>query len=301
MADIFYDSTDGLKLYARDYGSTDAPLTVLCMHGLTRNHKDFEPMIARLGDQYRYISVDVRGRGRSDRVSDSSLYNPMQYAHDMVALLDHLALDQVVLIGTSMGGLMSMLLMEMIPDRVLGVLLNDIGPVPNQAGLIRISEYATKTPIYADWQAAADAIAKTQSVAYQDYTFSDWEAFARRTCRRQDDGTIVPDFDPGIMDAFSIESPSRIIKFNMWRLFGKLKRCPLLILRGESSDILTHKMAERMRRRHCGSRLVSIPRRGHAPMLDEPEAIAAIGRFLDQISSSESERSRQSASNGVQL
>lgn len=258
-------------------------------------------MIARLGDQYRYISVDVRGRGRSDRVSDSSLYNPMQYAHDMVALLDHLALDQVVLIGTSMGGLMSMLLMEMIPDRVAGVVLNDIGPVPNQAGLIRISEYATKTPIYADWQAAGEAIAKTQSVAYQDYTASDWDAFARRTCRRQEDGTIVPDFDPSIMDAFSIASPSRMMKFNMWRLFGRLKRRPLLILRGESSDILTHKMAERMRRRHRGSRLVSIPQRGHAPMLDEPTAIAAIGRFLDHVSSSETASLNPSASNLVQL
>ena len=258
-------------------------------------------MIARLGDHYRYISVDVRGRGRSDRVSDSSLYNPMQYAQDMIALLDHLALDQVVLIGTSMGGLMAMLLMQMIPDRVAGVVLNDIGPVPNEAGLIRISEYATKTPIYTDWQAAANAIAATQSIAYQDYNGSDWEAFARRTCRRQDDGTIIPDFDPSIMDAFSIGSPSRMTKFNMWRLFGKLKRRPLLILRGESSDILTHNMAERMRRRHRGSRLVSIPRRGHAPMLDEPTAIAAIGRFLDHVSSTESAKSNPGASNVVQL
>nr|WP_070961616.1 alpha/beta hydrolase [Hyphomonas sp. Mor2] len=280
--DIFYRSGDELTLYARAYGDPDAPLAALCMHGLTRNHKDFEPMIAALGHQHRYISVDVRGRGRSNRCDDSSLYNPAQYADDMIALLDHLGLARVVLIGTSMGGLMSMLLMDRIPERIAGVILNDIGPIPDPSGLARISAYATKTPVYTDWSAAAVAIAETQNVAYQDYTSADWEAFAHRTCRREEDGTIVPDYDPKIMDQFSIEPPSRMMKFAMWRLFGKLKSRPLLILRGEDSDILTSKMAARMHRRHRGSHLVYIPRRGHAPMLDEPSAVEAISDFLSR-------------------
>jgi pimeloyl-ACP methyl ester carboxylesterase len=281
--DIYYRSGDDLTLYARAYGDPDAPLTALCMHGLTRNHKDFEPMIAALGDQYRYISVDVRGRGRSDRSDDPRRYNPAQYADDMVALLNHLSLGRVVLIGTSMGGLMSMLLVDKIPERIAGVILNDIGPIPDPSGLVRISAYATKTPVYADWQAAALAIADTQNVAYHDYTQSDWEAFARRTCRQEQDGTIVPDYDPKIMDQFSIDPPGWTMKFAMWRLFGKLKSRPLLILRGEDSDILSSKMASRMRKRHRNSSLVNIPRRGHAPMLDEPTAIDAITNFLGRI------------------
>lgn len=278
--DIFYTSGDGLNLFARTYGHPDAPLTALCMHGLTRNHKDFEPMIAQLGDRCRYISVDVRGRGRSDRAEDPALYNPVQYADDMIALLDHLNLNRVVLIGTSMGGLMSMLLMDKIPDRVSGVVLNDIGPIPDQTGLKRISAYATNVPVYSDWDAAAAKIASTQAVAYQNYSAADWAAFAQRTCRQRDDGMIVPDYDPKIMDAFSLTSPSWTMRFAMWRLYGKLKSRPLLIVRGEHSDILTSSMAARMHKRHRGSHLVTIPKRGHAPMLDEPEAIDALATFL---------------------
>ncbi len=282
--DVFYKSTDGLTLYARTYGDPDAPLKILCMHGLTRNHKDFEPMIAKLEDQHCYISVDVRGRGRSDRSEDSSRYTPVQYADDMIALLDHMQVDRVALIGTSMGGLMAMLLMKKIPDRIAGVVLNDVGPVPDPSGLARILEYATKSPVYADWNAAIEAIAETQGVAFPNYDFADWEAFAQRTCLQRDDGMVVPDYDPGIRDAFSIKSPGWLTKFLMWRLFGKLKARPLLILRGEHSDILSAKMADRMQRRHPRSQLVTVPNRGHAPMLDEPVAIDALARFLSSLS-----------------
>jgi pimeloyl-ACP methyl ester carboxylesterase len=281
--DIYYTSADGLTLYARAYGNPDAPLTALCMHGLTRNHKDFEPMIAELGDRYRYISVDVRGRGQSDRADDPALYNPLQYAEDMIALLDHLGLQRVVLIGTSMGGLMSMLLMDKIPERVAGIVLNDIGPIPDQAGLKRISGYATNVPVFSDWDAAAKKFAETQSVAYQNFTDADWIDFAQRTCRQREDGMIVPDYDPKIMEAFSLASPSWKLRFGMWRLFGKLKSRPLLILRGEQSDILISSMANRMHKRHRDSRLVNIPQRGHAPMLDEPKAITALASFLGRI------------------
>ena len=282
-SDIYYTSADGLTLYARAYGDPDAPLTALCMHGLTRNHKDFEPMIAQLGDRYRYISVDVRGRGRSDKAGDSALYNPLQYADDMIALLNHLSLQRVVLIGTSMGGLMSMLLMDKIPERIVGIVLNDIGPIPDQTGLKRISEYATNVPVFDDWDAATKKVAATQAIAYRNYVEADWTAFAERTCRQREDGKIVPDYDPKIMDVFSLASPDWKMRFGMWRLYGKLKSRPLLILRGEHSDILTPSMANRMRKRHRDSRLVNIPQRGHAPMLDEPEAIDAIATFLGRI------------------
>lgn len=278
--DIFYTSQDGLRLYAKDYGDRKAPTPVLCMHGLTRNHKDFEPMISSLGDGHRFISVDVRGRGRSERAAEPEQYNPAQYAEDMIALLDHLGLNKVVLIGTSMGGLISMFLMKKAPDRVAGVILNDVGPVVERAGLERISEYASKRSVYADWAAAAQAIAETQRVAFPEYAHEDWMAFAARTYCEQDGGGIVPDFDPNIMNAFTAEPPSRFVKFAMWRLFGKLKSTPLLILRGESSDVFSEETANMMNRRHRNSRLVTVPGRGHAPMLDEAEALKAIVEFL---------------------
>ena len=121
--DIFYQSGDGLRLYAKSYGPTDADIAVLCMHGLTRNHKDFEPMIEAVGGPYRYIAVDVRGRGKSARDPNPENYSPVTYAQDMGALLDHLSIEKAVLIGTSMGGLMSVLMAQMMPDRILGVAL----------------------------------------------------------------------------------------------------------------------------------------------------------------------------------
>ena len=281
--DVFYTSEDGLKLHARCYGDPEAPLTALCMHGLTRNHKDFEPMIAALGNRHRYVSVDVRGRALSDRARSSDQYNPIQYADDMIALLDHMGLSEVALIGTSMGGLMAMFLMDKIPERISGVVMNDIGPVVEHSGLLRISEYASQTPVYDGWQTAATSIARTQITSYPEYQSEDWEAFAHRTCREKEDGWIVPDFDPKIMDGFTTEPPSRMTKFAMWRLFGKLKSRPLLILRGEHSDILSAKTATMMERRHGGATLITVPGRGHAPMLDETEAVAAISGFLDGV------------------
>ncbi|MEM9570500.1 MAG: alpha/beta hydrolase [Pseudomonadota bacterium] len=278
--DIFYTSQDGLRLYAKEYGDRKAPIPAICMHGLTRNHKDFEPMIASLGDGHRFISVDVRGRGLSERTENPELYNPVQYAEDMIALLDHLGLKKVVLIGTSMGGLISMFIMNKAPERITGVILNDVGPVVERAGLERISEYASKRSVYADWNEAAQAIAETQRVAFPEYADDDWLAFAARTYCEQDGGGIVPDFDPNIMNAFTTKPPSRFAKFAMWRLFGKLKSTPLLIIRGENSDVFSAKTAKMMHHRHRNSRLVTVPGRGHAPMLDEAEAVRAIAEFL---------------------
>ena len=150
MTDIRHTSSDGLNLYARAYGSEHAPMTVLCMHGLTRNHKDFEPMIEALDLPYRFIAVDVRGRGLSDRAPDSSTYTPATYAADMLGLMEHLGLTRVALIGTSMGGLMSMLMVNHAPERFRGIVLNDIGPVPGADGLKRIAAYAGNVASAAD-------------------------------------------------------------------------------------------------------------------------------------------------------
>ena len=283
MSDIFYKSTDGLDLYARSYGPEDAPLTALCMHGLTRNHKDFEPMIAALGGTYRFIAVDVRGRGQSDRTMDAETYTPMVYARDMLTLLDHLRLSRVALIGTSMGGLMAMLMAKSAPDRFSGIVLNDVGPVVERAGLERIAAYASDPKPVESW---CDAISKTkasQGAAFPDYGDEDWSAFAKRTWKKQPDGRLELDYDPEITNSLAESKPGLLTRIVMWRVFSSLKKIPLLVVRGGESDILSQKIAARMIRRHKDAELAVVPGRGHAPMLDEPAAVSAISAFLKRI------------------
>lgn len=283
MTDIHHKSDDGLSLYARAYGPDTAPLTVLCMHGLTRNHKDFEPMIAALGSQYRFIAVDVRGRGQSDRSGDASTYTPVRYAGDMIGLLNHLNLGKVALIGTSMGGLMAMLMAKAVPERIRGIVLNDIGPVVEPTGLARIAAYASTPEPVGDWTTAAAKTAASQSIAFPDYEDRDWLAFARRTWRETANGQLELDYDPQITQSLGESKPGLLVRLAMWRLFNSLKPFPLLITRGETSDVLSPKTAKRMIRRHPDAKLVTIPGRGHAPMLDEPVAVSAISDFLNKI------------------
>lgn len=281
--EIHYRAPDGLDLFAWRYGPADAPLTALCMHGLTRNHRDFEPMIAKLNGRFAFVAVDVRGRGRSARDPDPSHYTPATYAGDMIALLDHLGLQRVALIGTSMGGLMSMLMMRTVPERVLGVVLNDVGPVLERAGLQRIAGYVTEVKPLADWTAAAEAVARVQADIFPDYGSDDWMAFARRTFRELPSGEVIPDYDPAITRTVGDVKPWIALRFAMWRLFKAMRKAPLLVIRGETSDILSERTAARMLRRHPDAALVTVPRVGHAPILDEPEAVTAIDAFLTRL------------------
>lgn len=283
--DIRWTSADGLDLYARSYGPADARLTVLCMHGLTRNHKDFEPMIAALPGQFRFIAVDVRGRGLSARDSNAKHYSPATYVGDMAALLDHLKLDRVALIGTSMGGLMSMLMMKTMPKHIRGVVLNDVGPVFEASGLERIASYTSDTEPKASWDEAAAAVGKIQADTFPDFGPDDWMALARRTFRELEDGRVALDYDPAITRTIGKVRPGLLTRIALWRLFKKMTSVPLLIVRGGTSDILSEKTAAKMISRHPDADLVTVPRVGHAPILDEPEAVNAIRLFLTKLES----------------
>ncbi len=281
--EIHYRAPDGLDLFAWRYGPADAPLTALCMHGLTRNHKDFEPLIAKLDARFAFVAVDVRGRGRSARDPDPAHYTPATYAGDMVALIDHLGLSRVALIGTSMGGLMAMVMMRKRAGRIAGVVLNDVGPVLERAGLQRIAGYVTAVEPLADWDAAAEAVARVQADIFPDFRPDDWMAFARRTFRELPTGEVILDYDPAITRTVGDVKPGIALRFAMWRLFKAMRRAPLLVIRGETSDILSGKTAARMLRRHPDAALVTVPRVGHAPILDEPEAVTAIEAFLERL------------------
>lgn len=281
--DITWTSQDGLKLYAKSYGPEDARLTVLCIHGLTRNHQDFEPMITALPRHHRYIAVDVRGRGKSAYDPNPDNYKPQVYARDMIALLDTLGVKRAALIGTSMGGLISLLMMRAAPGRVAGIVLNDIGPAVEKTGIARIASYAGKVAPVTDWESAAAAVKTLQGAAFPDMTDERWMDFARRTYKQLPTGEVILAYDPGIARSLGKVKPGAITNFVMWRMFGASKKAPLLIVRGEISDILSAETAEKMVRRHPDASLATVPRIGHAPILDEPQAVSAITAFLSRL------------------
>jgi pimeloyl-ACP methyl ester carboxylesterase len=281
--DIQWTSADGLSLYAKSYGPEDARLTVLCLHGLTRNHQDFEPMIAALPAHYRFIAVDVRGRGKSAHDPQPDNYDPQIYAKDMGGLLDKLGLSRVALIGTSMGGLISILMMRTMKERVAGIVLNDVGPVVERDGIARIASYAGKVRPVTGWESAADAVKTIQGAAFPDMPEERWMDFARRTYKELPGGEVVLDYDPNIARSLGKVKPGALTNFFLWRVFGATKKAPLLVVRGEMSDILSARTAELMVKRHPDARLATVPRVGHAPILDEPQAVSAITDFLARL------------------
>jgi pimeloyl-ACP methyl ester carboxylesterase len=281
-----WNSSDGLSLFARDYGGTDGPakLPVIAIHGLTRNSADFDaiaPLIARGGR--RVLALDVRGRGRSDRATDPMTYQPPVYAKDVLALLEQAGIERAVFMGTSMGGLITMAIAAMKTRVVAAAILNDIGPQVSPGGLARIAAYSGQPVETPTWAAAADYARRINAVAFPHYSEADWDAFARRTFREGTEGSPVLDYDPDI--AVPIRAAgAKALAPNLWPYFRRLARKrPTLLIRGATSDLLGADIAARMRKAAPDMRYAEVPGVGHAPMLDEAEAKAAIFDFLRDV------------------
>lgn len=277
--DHVYTSADGLSLYAKIYDGAPGRLPLLCMHGLSRNADDFDDLLDRLPD-WPAISVDQRGRARSDYDPDPSNYRPDIYCGDMIRLLDVLGHKQVIAIGTSMGGLMTLMMANQRPGLFHAAIINDIGPVVDPAGLKRLSGYVGQAMDFADWSAAVDAIRAQGPDIFPDFTPDDWHGFAQRVCERHKDGRIVFRYDPAIADGLKGADAS-VVPPDLWPLYTGPDDLPMLIIRGETSDILSAETAEKMARLRPDSQRVTVPNRGHAPTLTEPSALAAIRVFLD--------------------
>jgi len=281
--DGYWWSNDALRLHYRDYpGREDRP-PILCLPGLTRNARDFADLAARLSGEWRVICPDLRGRGESAYAKDPLTYVPLTYLQDLEGLIYKLQLDRIALIGTSLGGLLTMLLGGAGHARIAGALLNDIGPVIEQAGLDRIRGYVGRQQSWPTWLHAARALEVNNSEVYPDYGLQQWIDMAKRLCRLTEKGRIVYDYDMKIAEPFRL--PGGEAGVDLWPAFDTLKRVPMALVRGERSDILSDATAKAMVKRHGDLDYVTIPRTGHAPTLDEPEAAAAIDRLLDRVKS----------------
>ena len=284
FSDVYYDSHDlRVKLYARDYGGQGMP--VICMHGLSRNSADFEVIAPRLAERYRVIAVDQRGRGKSGWDEEPANYTPALYVQDMFKLMGDLGIARAALIGTSMGGIMAMIMGMIAPQAVIGMVINDVGPEIDVAGLERIKSYVGKSPPIRSWADAAARAKQTNDVAFPDYTEDDWLTFARRTYHERD-GIPVSSYDPGISGAFDPDGPV-VAPPDMWGIWEALKEIPVLGVRGALSDLLSEATFGRMLESHPGMSAVTVANRGHAPMLDEPEAVTAIDAFLADLEAAE--------------
>ncbi|MAT50365.1 MAG: alpha/beta hydrolase [Porticoccaceae bacterium] len=277
--DIWYQSVDGLKLYAARYRQNNAPFTLLCMHGLTRNSADFEGLIAALHSDFDILAVDQRGRGRSQYDSDPKRYVVPVYATDMFTLLERRGIERTVLVGTSMGGLIAMQMMAMRPDLIAGVILNDIGAEIDGAGLARIQGYVGKSRPVSNWEEATAEAKALNADAFPDYTEADWRRFARRLFQQNEDGVPVLAYDPAIANS-TPSGKGGSGNVDMWSFYDSLPDLPTLIIRGALSDILSADCVAEMVRRKRAATAVEVSNRGHAPALDEPDALAAIRTFL---------------------
>lgn len=275
-------SSDGLTLFARDYAGAGgaARLPVICLHGLTRNSRDFDavaPWFASRG--HRVLAPDVRGRGESDRDPDASHYSPKIYARDVVEMMRALGLARAIFVGTSMGGIITMAMMAKRPGAVAAAILNDVGPEMSPQGLARIMSYVGKTPAIGTWAEAAEYVRQTNGAAFPHYKDEDWARLAR-TAFRDKDGVPELDYDARILQPLLHHKPDQHRRM-AWFLFRWLARTrPTLLVRGAQSDIITSEIADRMKRKAPRLQRVDVPGVGHAPMLSEPEARAAIDGFL---------------------
>lgn len=279
---IFISAPDGLRLHVRAYGSASRPaLPIVCLPGLSRTAEDFETLAEALtqdGDR-RVIALDYRGRGRSDYDR-----NPFNYAvhvelADLMAVVAALDCAPAIFVGTSRGGILTMFLAALRPTLIAGVVLNDIGPVIEPKGLVRIKGYVGRLPRPRDFEEGAEILRRLFSAQFPKLGPEDWLLASRRAFRKQDDGRLMPTYDSRIaktMEGVDFERPLP----PLWKEFDALANVPVMAIRGENSDLLSAATVEAMRTRRSDLDTLVVPDQGHAPLLAEPDVIARIRTFV---------------------
>lgn len=277
MAEYWFDSHDGLRLYSRVYAAAADSPVVLCLHGLMRNSRDFGALAAQLAARYRVIVPDVRGRGFSARDPNFNNYQIPVYLQDVLTLLAGLGAARVSIIGTSMGGLMAMVLAGTQAQLVERIVLNDVGPEVDPAGLERIRGYAGQAAPVRSWPEAIAQLRADYAAAWPNLSDARWDEIARLSYRANAQGVPEVDADPLIREPLKSSAAAAP---DLWPLWRSLARVPILVIRGAHSDILSVTTLARMQRERPGLEVLTVANRGHAPLLDEPGCVAAIERFL---------------------
>lgn len=271
-----YFDVGGQELHVIEWGSPDAPVLVM-WHGLARTGNDFEVAARYFAPRFRIICPDTIGRGLSSWSSQPDRdYTLEAYADQAVSLLQQMEVEHCRWVGTSMGGLLGMMLAAgPLKRRIERLVINDIGPRPNPVAITRIRAYVTARPSFANMR-ELETFLRQIYLPFGALSDQEWRTMAETSARRRDDGRITVHYDPEIMRVFAAQPDN----LNYWPLWDGII-CPTLILRGEASDVLLPEVAEEMTRRGPGGRLVTVPGCGHAPMLNVPSQIAVLEDFLE--------------------
>ena len=280
---LFVTAPDGLRLHVRSYGPrTIAALPVVCLPGLARTGADFEVLAARLANDVerprRVLALDSRGRGRSDYDHNPANYTLAVELADLIAVLTALDIARAVFIGTSRGGMLTMLLAAARPTAIAGCVLNDIGPVVDLKGLMRIKSYVGKLRPPASFRDAAELLRGLFGSQFTKLSDDDWDAFARRTFK-ESNGRIVPDYDVALattLEAVDLDRPLP----DLWNAFDALAQVPVMVIRGSNSDILSPATVDAMRAHRARLDVVEVADEGHAPLLTGDDVIGRIAAFV---------------------
>jgi pimeloyl-ACP methyl ester carboxylesterase len=263
------------KIAYLDWGDINNPNVVICVHGLTRNSRDFDDISNALSDDYRVVCMDVAGRGNSDWLDDPRDYGYPQYLNDTQSLIKHLNIDNLDWIGTSMGGILGMLLAALPNTPIRNLIINDIGPfVPNSA-LQRISEYLGKAPDLATIRDVEQYLRKVHA-PFGPLNDQQWSHLASNSARKEPEGGYILNYDPAIADAFNAIGDQDI---DLWGVWDSIS-CPILILRGETSDVLPLEIARQAQSRGPKTDLVQFKNIGHAPALMAEDQIHCVRQWL---------------------
>jgi pimeloyl-ACP methyl ester carboxylesterase len=257
-----------------EWGDPHNPRVVVCVHGLTRNSRDFDALAAALAPHFRVLCPDVVGRGQSDWLPHKQDYGYPQYLSDMAALIARSGADSVSWVGTSMGGLIGMMLAAQAGTPIHRLVINDVGPLVPKAALQRLAAYVGKAPPMRDIQ-ALERYLREVLAGFGALTDEQWRHMASTSARRNDDGTYAPAYDPGIANAFAGELQDVVL----WPVWDAV-RCPTLLLRGVDSDLLLHETALAMTQRGPHATLKEFAGCGHAPALMAKDQIEVVRAFL---------------------
>lgn len=281
--DFFYTSSDGLKLHAQIYGSSNDRLPVVCLPGLTRNARDFHELALYLSKQAqrRVIAFDYRGRGRSAYDPEWKKYDVGVEAGDILVGLGTLGISRALFIGTSRGGLILHVLAAVKPDVLAAVVLNDIGPVVEIAGLQNIKDYLSKAPRPTSIAEAVTVQKAAHGQAFPALSDADWERMVR-AIYKEDGGQLIPDFDPALLTAFSQLDLSKPVP-DLWPQFAAFANIPMLAIRGENSPLLSAATLSEMANRHSNFEAITVQGQGHAPFLETGDLPVRIAAFFDRV------------------